>query len=110
MKRAIVNVTVQISSLALWMGCVTPADRFGEVEKEMRAALPVGSSIARVNEVLDSMKVEHSQLPSDSTIVLALVRAIGHDSLVRVDAQFRLRFDSSWRLTEITAKRVLTGP
>jgi hypothetical protein len=78
-------------------------------EKSLRAALPLGTSVAAVLTYLENQKIEHSEYLRPSRVVYAIRRNTCHMILVECDTEVTLSFDEDNRLTAIHVRPGFTG-
>lgn len=86
-----------------------------QIENDIRAQLPVGSSRDEVVSYLDRKGFPHSyigKLPRAEcdNCEIALVRDTAHSWLIRTDIQLYLKFNDGGKLTSFIAREVYTGP
>jgi len=82
----------------------------GQIEREIRSGLPLGSSASRVEAFLGEKGIEHS-FESSSNTEYAVVRKIrGSNMLITKSLGLQLHFDNSLKLESIETKVHLTGP
>jgi hypothetical protein len=120
-KRAMIIVMIVVAFLASLMLIASKlTDRTGataiqrmnppDLEKEVRRALPVGSSLEIVEAYVTKLGMK-SSYDSRSKTVFAIVRDIkGSGMIVRRDFEFTFVFDDASLLKSIDAKEELTGP
>ncbi len=81
-----------------------------ELEREIRAALPLGSSLSSVEGFLSKRGLEFS-FDKSSGSVFAIARKLkGSTALASKSLQLQFRFDDDSRLKSIDAKVLYTGP
>jgi hypothetical protein len=86
------------------------------VENDVRAHLPVGTSRGEVASYLDQRAIQHSyteeskQTPEYSRTEMAMIRGVSRTWLVRGDIQILFRFDDHGRLTNYSVQEIFTGP
>ena len=84
---------------------------WSSVQQAMNRSLPVGSSVVRVNAVLDSLGFLHTPLnPRDSTIKASKREPHAGDRLVFSTLQVVFKFDGNDRLVKDSSYEVFTGP
>ena len=80
------------------------------LEHEIRAGLPVGSSLATVDDFLTEREIEHSFVAS-SRIDYAIVNKLkGGSIFASKSLTFQFHFDDSLKLKFIDVKALYTGP
>lgn len=105
------NLTKFLPTIAVIIGaCGGRGQKFNRVESDVRKALPVGTSAGEAARILDSMGIKHSAFEPGSGRMRALAGPVEKNVITRADAEFVLVFDSSKRLTSISARKVYTGP
>ena len=80
------------------------------LEREIRTGLPVGSSLATVQEFLAKRDIEHSFQASSKTAYGIVNKLKGGSILVSKSLAFQFHFDDFLKLQSIDAKLVYTGP
>lgn len=88
----------------------------GQVEKDIRAHLPVGTSRTEVEAYLHQRGVPHSytadskEFPEYQHTETAMFRGISRTWLVRGDTQILFKFDNQDRLVDYKVREIFTGP
>ncbi|GAC1479976.1 MAG: hypothetical protein NVS1B4_24930 [Gemmatimonadaceae bacterium] len=98
------------AAILLLGGCAGRDDKFAAVDAELRRSLPLGMTASEVARALDAKGIAHSPIRAESRKMRSLVGSLDKGVVTRVDAQFEMLFDSTGRLTEISSKKVYTGP
>jgi hypothetical protein len=80
------------------------------LEREVRAGLPSGSSLATVNDFLAKHEIEHSFDAPSKTVYAVVNKLKGGTVLTKKSLTFELYFDDSLKLKSIATKVVYTGP
>ena len=80
------------------------------LEREVRTGLPIGSSLATVNDFLAKREIEHSFDAPSKTVYAVVNKLKGGSILTKKSLTFQLHFDDSLKLTSIDTKVVYTGP
>jgi hypothetical protein len=80
------------------------------LEREVRAALPLGSPLADVEGFLQKRGMEFSFDASSRAIYAAARGLKGSTSITRKDLTLKFHFDNSLILESIDAKVLYTGP
>jgi hypothetical protein len=86
-----------------------------QVEQDIRAHLPIGSSRKEVAAYLDSNRFPHSYIEDlmyskCKSCEIALIRDTAHNWLIRTDIQLEFRFDQAGRLASYSMQEINTGP
>jgi hypothetical protein len=81
-----------------------------QLETMLRANLPTGSSIQKVDAFLADIKLEHSRYDSDERNIVALDRNVESGGMVTTDIRIECRFDATDKLRNCDTKLVYTGP
>lgn len=82
----------------------------GDLERTLRADLPVGTQARRVLAYLAEREIEHSGLVDDGRTLDAIWRDTERRGLTRRAVQVRFRFDAGGRLEGLNAREQFTGP
>ncbi len=80
-----------------------------ELEREVRAELPIGSSLSIVEGFLTTRRLEFSFQKSSRTIVAIARQLPGSTAVVIKSLQLEFRFDDASKLKSIDAKVLYTG-
>jgi hypothetical protein len=80
-----------------------------ELEREIRAELPIGSSLSTVQGCLTRRELEFSFQTSSRTIVAIARRLPGSTAVVSKSLQLEFLFDDASKLKSIDAKVLYTG-
>jgi hypothetical protein len=80
-----------------------------DVQEIVERELPVGTPLARAQEVLSSKGWEHSYIPAERT-VRAMLRDTSSNALVKGSIQITLQFDDQKKLASHDVKEMFTGP
>jgi hypothetical protein len=80
------------------------------LEREIRGALPTGSSLVTVEGFLNKRGIEFSFEAPSKTILAAARKLKGSTLITRHDLTFKFHFDDSLKLKSIDAKLLYTGP
>jgi hypothetical protein len=80
-----------------------------ELEREIRAELPIGSSLSTVQGCLTKRELEFSFQTSSRTIVAIARKLPGSTAVVSKSFQLEFRFDDASKLKSIDAKVLYTG-
>lgn len=80
------------------------------LERQVRAELPVGSSLAEVEGYLQKRGIEFSYQAPSKTVYAAARKLTGSTMVTRQDLTMKFHFDDSSRLESIDAKVAYTGP
>jgi hypothetical protein len=93
-------------------GKVTDTSRVNAeaLEREVRTGLPIGSSLATVNDFLAKREIEHSFDAPSKTVYAVVNKLKGGSVLTKKSLTFQLHFDDSLKLKSIDTKVVYTGP
>lgn len=83
------------------------AERF---DRELRAQLPLGSSLSSVEDLLNQRGIPFSYDGSSRTLTAMVRIAKGSTFLVTKSLQLRFQFDGGSRLNSIDSKALYTGP
>jgi hypothetical protein len=81
----------------------------GDVELRVGTALPVGTDRARLVMVLDSLKVEHSDVDKKTRSIGARVWD-PQTGIITSSFHITFAFDSTGKLVSHTTKELFTGP
>jgi hypothetical protein len=79
------------------------------LDRELRQALPVGTSRAAVEEALRSRRIAFSFEESSGTLYAGVRDLKGSNEIVERALSLQFHFDQSLSLTEIVSKAVYTG-
>lgn len=102
----LVLAIVEILGAVLMTGFVN-ADA---LEREVRAQLPAGSSLSRVEEFLNQRGIAFSYDASSGTLTGMVRKVKGSTFLVTKSLQLRFQFDDASTLKSIDWKALYTGP
>jgi hypothetical protein len=80
------------------------------LEQEVRAQLPVGSSLATVEGFLEKRGIEFSYQAPAKTLYAAARKLKGSTMITQHDLTLKFHFDDSSRLESIDTKAAYTGP
>jgi hypothetical protein len=80
------------------------------LEQEIRAALPLGSSLVTVDEFLKKRDIEHSFDQSSRTVYATVRKLKGSTSLTSESLTLKFHFDDDSKLKSIDSKVLYTGP
>jgi hypothetical protein len=105
MTRALLQ-TVILLTLPCIVGC---ASWYHPAITQIRADLPAGSSLGRVDSYLDQHQIDHTYYRR-SNQVTATIHNVQRDALVREDLYLVFSFDEYKGLRDILAKPVYTTP
>jgi hypothetical protein len=108
MTRALLFTAILLT-LPFVVGCESVAAWYHPAITQIRADLPVGSSLERVDSYLDQHNIDHTYY-RNSNQVAAYIHNIQRDALVREDLYVVFSFDDYKSLRDILAKPVHTQP
>lgn len=97
---------VQILGAILTSGFVNGAS----LEREVRAQLPPGTSLPRVEEFLSQRGIAFSYDGKSCTLTGMIRKVKGSTFLVTKSVQLRFQFDDGSKLKSINSKVLYTGP
>jgi tryptophanyl-tRNA synthetase len=102
---------ILLLSLAVAAAC-SRASQLTEasVRSQVENLIPIGSDSQRALVVLDSLKVEHSQLGTDHTIAANFGESRNSQGQVNASIHVTLYFGADGKLTKHDVKEVFTGP
>jgi len=80
------------------------------LEREIRSTLPLGCSLATVDEFLKRRGVEHSFDKSSRTVYATVRKLKGSTALVSESLTLKFYFDDDSKLKSIDSKVLYTGP
>ena len=80
------------------------------LEQEVRAALPLGSSLVTVDEFLKKRDIEHSFDKSSKTVYATVRKLKGSTALTSESLSLKFHFDDDSKLKSIDSKVLYTGP
>jgi hypothetical protein len=104
MTRALLQAAI-VMTLPCLIGCAY----YQPALTQIRADLPVGSSLARVDSYLNQHQIEHSYYWK-SNQVTAIIRNVRGDGLVQTDLNLVFSFDEYKTLRDILAKPAYIAP
>lgn len=86
-----------------------------QVEEDIRAHLPIGSSREEVEAYLDRNQFPHTYVGNSpyeacGNCEVALVRDTAHSWLIRTDIQIYFKFDRAQKLASYSVQEINTGP
>lgn len=81
-----------------------------DLEREIRAGLPIGCPPATVQEFLATRGIEHSFEASSKTVYAIVNKLKGGSIFASKSLAFQFHFDDSLKLQSIDAKVLYTGP
>jgi hypothetical protein len=108
MTRALL-FAIGVLTLPLVTGCTEVSAWYHPQMTQIRADLPVGTPLARVDDYLDQHNIEYTYYPR-SNEVTAYIHNIQRDALVREDLYLVFSFDEYKSLRDILAKPIHTQP
>ncbi len=108
MTRAFV-LTVILLTLPFVTGCTEVSAWYHPAITQIRADLPVGTPLVKVNAYLNQQNIDHNYYRSSNQIT-AYIHNIQRDALVREDLYVVFSFDDDESLRDILAKPVHTQP
>jgi hypothetical protein len=80
------------------------------LEREVRTGLPIGSSLATVDNFLAKREIEHSFNASSKTVYAIVNKLKGGSIFAKKSLSVQLHFDDSLKLKSIDTKALYTGP
>ncbi len=109
---SVVLLTMKSGNAIILNGKVTDTSRVNAeaLEREVRTGLPMGSSLATVDDFLAKREIEHSFNASSKTVYAIVNKLKGGSIFARKSLTFQLRFDDSLKLKSIDTKAHYTGP
>lgn len=105
MTRALLQAVILLT-LPFVVGC---ASWYHPALTQIRADLPPGSSLRKVDSYLDQHQIEHTYYRR-SNQVTATIHNVQRDALVREDLDLVFSFDEYKGLRDILAKPTYTSP
>jgi hypothetical protein len=103
-------VLILLANAIEWWVVERPLPDAGKTERDVREALPPGTSQPTINQYVSSRGWPHLYDPSKHEETALLRRVRGNDFLIQTSILYTFHFDDAAKLKSIETKMELTGP